>query len=117
MGIRVLRSEEIRTVAWRTGFRVGKMAAHFGMDLRTFQRVCEEQLLVSPKSLAMKERMNAALPLLAAGFTNKEIADQLLYQHPSTFCREFRRYFGCAPQVYLRERFMSRATESFVAFG
>ena len=117
MGTRVLRADEIRAAAWETGFRVNRMAGVLGLDTRTFQRLCEQQLFASPKAWILEERMMAALPLLAQQLPNKDVAERLCYRHQSSFCREFRHYFGCAPQLFARQRILTRANEPFVAFG
>lgn len=92
--------DELLTVARRKGFRVNVLAAHVGMNVRTFERRFREKLRVTPKAWMMRERINLAAPLLAAGFSNKEVAAFLSYSCESNFCRDFKRNYGCAPQAY-----------------
>lgn len=61
----------------------------------------------------MYERINFAPTLLAKGLSNKQVAASLGYTRESNFCRDFKRYFGHAPQQFAR---IYRTVPSFVAF-
>ena len=52
----------------------------------------------------MRERMDFALPLLAKGLSNKQVAASLNYTCESNFCRDFKRYYGCAPQKFAHRK-------------
>lgn len=117
MSARILNSEELRQAILHSGFCVKRFAGNLGVGLRTLERRFEEQLCTTPKAWLLEERMTAALPLLAKRLSNKEVATHLGYQHESSFCREFKRYFGCGPQLFARSRITARSSEPFVAFG
>ena len=78
------------------------LAAHIGLDVRTLERRFGEQFRTTPKTWIMRERMSFAPPLLAEGLSNKQVAASLGYTCESNFCRDFKRYFGCAPQEFGR---------------
>ena len=116
MSAHLLRTDQLRIIVRTRGFRVSELAAQMGLEVRTLERRFEEQLRMTPKAWINEERMTSAVRLLADGLSNKEVAERLSYQHESSFCREFKRCFGCAPQSFARGR-MARTMESFVAFG
>lgn len=76
------------------------LAVQTGLDIRTLERRFQEQLRTTPKAWMMRERIRFAPPLLAEGFSNKQIAASLSYACESNFCRDFKRFFGCAPQRF-----------------
>ena len=78
------------------------LAAHIGLDVRTLERRFGEQFRTTPKAWIMRERMSFAPPLLAEGLSNKQVAATLSYTCESNFCRDFKRYFGRAPQKFAR---------------
>jgi|KBSSwiStaDraftv2_1062776.scaffolds.fasta_scaffold1011545_2 AraC-like DNA-binding protein len=102
------RADDLRVVIRQQGFRVKTLAAHIGLDVRTLQRRFGEQFRTTPKTWIMRERMSLAPPLLAEGLSNKQVAASLNYTCESNFCRDFKRYFGRAPQKFARHwRFIS----------
>jgi len=96
------RADELRVVIRQKGFRVKALAVHVGLDVRTLERRFGEQFHTTPKAWITRERMGLAPPLLAKGFSNKEVAASLNYTCESNFCRDFKRRFGCAPQEFAR---------------
>ena len=95
-------TDELRFVIRQKGFRVKVLAVHVGLDVRTLERRFGDQFHITPKTWIMRERMSFAPPLLAEGLSNKQIAASLSYSCESNFCRDFKRYFGCAPQEFAR---------------
>jgi len=83
---------------------VKALAVHLGLEVRTLERRFGEQFRTTPKAWMMRERMGLALPLLAEGCSNKQVAASLSYTCESNFCRDFKRHFGCAPQEFARLR-------------
>ena len=102
MSAHYLSAEELRIIIRRTGFCVKGLAAHLGLDVRTLERRFDEQFCITPKAWIMRERMSLAPPLLADGFSNKQVAAALNYTCESNFCRDFKRCFGSAPQKFTR---------------
>ncbi len=96
------RTDDLQIVIRREGFRVKALAVHVGLGVRTLERRFQEQFRTTPKAWLMRERMSFAPPLLAQGLSNKQVAASLSYTCESNFCRDFRRYFGCAPQKFVR---------------
>jgi len=81
---------------------VKTLAVHIGLGVRTLERRFREQFHTTPKAWIMRERMSFAPPLLAEGFSNKQVAASLSYTCESNFCRDFKLCFGCAPQGFAR---------------
>jgi AraC-like DNA-binding protein len=102
MGTNHLKTDELRSVIKQKGFSVKAVAVHIGLDVRTLERLFRQQLQTTPKAWMMRERMALALPLLAEGFSNKQVANSLSYTCESNFCRDFKRCYGCSPQEYVR---------------
>ena len=100
MRAHLARTDELRIVIRQKGFRVKALAVHVGLDMRTLERRFGEQFRTTPKAWIMRERMSLAPPLLAEGLSNKQVAAFLSYTCESNFCRDFKRYFGCAPQEF-----------------
>ncbi len=100
MRVPLLKAEELRSIIRQKGFRVDLLAARLALGVRTLERRFSEQLRTTPKAWIMRERMSLAPPLLAAGLSNKQVAASLNYTCESNFCRDFKRYFGCAPQEF-----------------
>jgi AraC-like DNA-binding protein len=84
------------------GFNVKRLAMYFGLSTRTLERRFRQQFRTTPKIWITHERMRLAPPLLADGFSNKEVAASLHYTCESNFCRDFKRCFGYAPQEFRR---------------
>lgn len=95
-------TDEVRLIVRQKGFRVKLLASHFGMDVRTLERRFRAQLGHTPKAWLMRERMMLAPSLLSAGLSNKEVAASLRYSCESNFCRDFKRYYGHAPQRFVQ---------------
>jgi AraC-like DNA-binding protein len=99
-----LNPDELRIIIRQKGFSVKVLAVQIGLDVRTLERRFGEQLRTTPKAWIMGVRMSFALPLLAKGLSNKEVAASLNYTCESNFCRDFKRCIGCAPQTFARMR-------------
>jgi AraC-like DNA-binding protein len=115
MSARTLSLENLRQAVWQSGFRVKRLASWAGMDVRTLERRFDQQLRTTPKAWIIGERMAAAPDLLARRFSNKEVAARLGYGHESSFCRDFKRRFGCTPREFVRRARRPDAAE-YVAF-
>ena len=100
MNLHLPRTDELRVAIRQMRFRVKALAVYVGLDVRTLERRFSEQFSTAPKAWIMRERMSLAPTLLADGLSNKEVAASLSYTCESNFCRDFKRYFGCAPQKF-----------------
>ncbi len=100
MGGYQLKRDKLRIIVKQNGFSVKGLAVHVGMDVRTLERHFSVQFHTTPKAWLMRERMSFAPALLAQGLSNKQVAASLRYTCESNFCRDFKRYFGCAPQEF-----------------
>jgi AraC-like DNA-binding protein len=113
MSAHLPRTDELRGVIRQKGFRVKTLALHAGLDVRTLERRFSEQYRTTPKGWIIRERMSFAPPLLAEGLSNKQVAASLSYTCESNFCRDFKRYYGCAPQEFARIRTSIAACVAF----
>ncbi len=87
MGGYQLKRDKLRIIVKQNGFSVKGLAVHVGMDVRTLERHFSVQFHTTPKAWLMRERMSFA-------------PASLRYTCESNFCRDFKRYFGCAPQEF-----------------
>jgi AraC-like DNA-binding protein len=94
-----LNTAHLRDTLKENGFSVKVLAIRIGMDVRTMERHFRKQFRITPKVWITRERMSLAPPLLAEGLSNKQVAASLSYTCESNFCRDFKRYFGRAPQA------------------
>jgi transcriptional regulator GlxA family with amidase domain len=81
-----LNTAHLRDTLKENGFSVKVLAIRIGMDVRTLERHFRKQFRITPT-------------LLAEGLSNKQVAASLSYTCESNFCRDFKRYFGRAPQA------------------
>ncbi len=77
------------------------LAVHVRVNVHTPARRFGGQFGTTPKAWTM-ERMGLASPLPAEDLSNKQVAASLSYTWGSNSCRDFKRYFGCAPQEFAR---------------
>jgi AraC-like DNA-binding protein len=103
VGGHLLNNERLRIAVVQQGFSVKTLAFKLGLEVRTLQRRFRAELRTTPKIWIMRERMLLAPPLLREGLGNKQVADRLSYSCESNFCRDFKRYYGCAPQKFARK--------------
>lgn len=75
-----------------------------GLEVRTLERRFETGLLTTPRNWIRQERIQGALPMLAAELSNKQIAAQLGYSRATNFGRDFKRVLGCTPRNYRRQQ-------------
>lgn len=99
-----LKTDALRIIISQKGFKVKVLATHVGLAVRTLERRFKEQFRTTPKTWIMCERMDFAPPLLAEGLSNKQVAASLDYTCESNFCRDFKRYYGCAPQKFAHRK-------------
>jgi len=95
-------ADELRIIIRRHGFNVSLLAAEVGLNVRTLERRFNEQLRLTPKAWITHERLALGASLLVGGQSNKQVAASLSYTCESNFCRDFKRYYGCAPQEFVR---------------
>ncbi|ACY18666.1 helix-turn-helix domain-containing protein [Haliangium ochraceum] len=89
--------------------RVDELAAHFGLGVRTLQRVLRQYVGVGPKWIIRRARQREAAERLARGEAVQiaALAASLGYFDEAHFVRDFRRLVGTTPGAYartLRER-------------
>lgn len=113
MSAYALKMDELQIIIREKGFSVKVLAVYSGLGVRTFERRFREQFRMTPKAWIMRQRMNSALPLLAEGLSNKEVAASLSYTCESNFCRDFKRCYGRAPQEFVHTRRFSRGGVAF----
>ncbi len=83
---------------------VEDIARACGMATSTFRRRFTAAAGMSPQAWAMANRMARARELLAgSALSMAQIAEQLGYDDPAFFGKQFRRHAGCPPATWRRE--------------
>ena|ERR1043166_1941578 len=95
-----LKLDELQIIIRQKRFSVKALAVQIGLDIRTLERRFNEQFHTTAKAWIMRERISFAPPLLAEGLSNKQVAASLSYSCESNFCRDFKRFYGSAPQEF-----------------
>jgi len=108
-----LTKDDLRIIIRQKGFNVSILAGQMGVHVRTLERRFREEFRTTPKAWIMCERMVFALPLIAEGLSNKQVAASLSYTNETNFCRDFKRHYGCAPQEFAQ---VQRFDSAHVAF-
>ncbi len=83
------------------GYNVRAMARHLGITLRQLERLCQQDLQLTPRELLWGARMHIAADLLVKGHTIKSVALELGYIYLPNFSRAFRLFFGLTPREYI----------------
>jgi len=96
MVYRVVREAEIH--------KVQHLAARFGLNTRTLQRLFAKYVGVSPKWVIQRYRLHEALERLTAGMPvdQSELALNLGYSDQAHFVRDFKSIVGVSPAGYAR---------------
>jgi AraC-like DNA-binding protein len=108
-----LKPDDLRAIIRQKGFSVKVLALHAGVDVRTLERRFHEVFRTTPKTWIVRERMSLAPLFLASGHSNKQVAAALRYTCESNFCRDFKRYFGRAPQEFAQGQRFDPASVAF----
>lgn len=78
------------------------IAKEMGMSYRSFRRLFESILGISPGQYLIKLRIERAKDLLESGKAPREVAELLNYPDVYTFSRQFKRFSGISPAQYCR---------------
>ena len=105
---------ELAGLARHEEFQPRRLAEAVGLSLRTFARRFRQAFGSSTRAWLAAEQMQEAAVLLARGRSGKEVAGVLGYRHLPSFCREFRRYFGCTTTEW-HERFNTGQQQPYPA--
>jgi AraC-like DNA-binding protein len=83
--------------------RVDDLAARFGINTRTLQRLFSRYVGVSPKWVIQRYRLHEAAERLAAGpVDHAALALELGYSDQAHFVRDFKTIVGLSPAAYAR---------------
>lgn len=90
----------------RSVLRVEQIVSESGVPLRRLQRLFKEYVGVSPKWTIQRYRLLEAAERMAAGveLVGADLALELGYSDQAHFIRDFKRFVGKTPAVYVRER-------------
>ena len=92
--------ESWERVAIAAAFSAAEMAACCCISLRQLERVFKDQFRTTPKCWARRLRCSLAKELLAKGWTNKAVAQELRFHDASHLCHEFRLQYGATPRDF-----------------
>ena len=87
-------------LAQQTGFQPATMAARCNVSLRQLERFFAENFHKPPKTWARELRCSLAKKLLAEGWTNKAVAQELQFTDGSHLCHEFKNLYGLPPRAF-----------------
>lgn len=82
--------------------RIGELAAELGCSRKHLLARFREDIGLAPKTVAMLQRFNRALPLVLQGVDGAEVAYRLGYADQPHFVNEFRRFAGASPTAIAR---------------
>ena len=83
--------------ALSTGFSSKRIAAKFGISVRSFEYRCKATLAVSPAYAFASMKIGKAVSMLDAGATVKEAASSLGFADQFHFSKVFKRHVGVPP--------------------
>lgn len=106
-----------RLLAERSGWDVPAAAKLIGVSLRQLERQCQRDLDCTPTEWFKRERMAAAVRLLADRKSVKEVAFQLGYTRPANFSRDFKRHLGRNPRAFTPHSLFGVALDSTIIAG
>ncbi len=78
---------------------VAKLSEEFGYERSYLYRIFKAACGMSIKDYIVKTRMEAALPLLAKGYTVKSTALAVGYGDPFSFSKVFKQHYGMPPKA------------------
>jgi len=78
------------------------MAANCPIGLRQLERFFAKHYAKTPRVWAKELQLKTAKRLIAQGWKNKYVADELGFANESHFCKEFKKHFGSSPQSFAR---------------
>ena len=81
-------------------FRAANLARHLGISQRQVERYVRRHFNRTPQQWLRELRMERAGELTAVMHSVKEIAYALGFQQVSSFCREFKAYYGITCSEY-----------------
>ncbi len=91
---------EISSLIRKHGFRSDRIASSLGLSERSFHRLINDSLGISPGIWLRQERAVASRYRLRGGASVKELAFEYGFKHPGDFTNEFKLWHGVAPRLY-----------------
>jgi AraC-like DNA-binding protein len=88
-------------IAAAAHYRVPELARLFQASLRQLDRRFMAVFGLTPQNWLTHHRMLAARKMLEAGYSCKDCASELGYNHASNFCSAFLRYHGARPRHFI----------------
>jgi AraC-like DNA-binding protein len=76
-------------------------AHKLGLGYSNFRRLFHEKIGLSPGDYRINKRLELACELLSAGLSQKQVAFKLGYTDVQGFSRQFRRFIGLSPGMFL----------------
>jgi AraC family transcriptional regulator, arabinose operon regulatory protein len=79
-----------------------EIAASFNMSYEKYRKLFKEEVGVSPLQFHLQCKFQVAQRLLTEGLSIKAVADEMGYQDPFIFSRQFKKYMGVPPSHFKR---------------
>ena len=100
MSGRLLKVESWELLARTADYRPARIARLCDVSLRHLERHFAEHFGKTPTRWSRELRLEAAVRLIAGGYSNKEVVATLKYGNEAHLCHEFKKYFGVSPQSF-----------------
>ena len=93
----LLDAPTLRAMSAASAYSATELAEQLAVSPRHLRRLFVRHFGCTPVLWLREERLQAALRLLPAAASVKEVAHALAFRHTSHFCRDFRARFGYRP--------------------
>ena len=100
MSARRLQIEDLELFAVRADYKPCKMSEYCGLTLRQMERRFQREFGLTPSAWIRKFRCALALKLIAQGYKNKAVVNELKFGNDAQLCHDFRRVYGAPPQSF-----------------
>ncbi len=100
MKTRLSRVPNWEKLARDSKFQPAVMAARCTVSLRHLERFFAEHFKTTPRRWTRELRCGIARRLIAEGWLNKAVVDELGFADESHLCHEFKTFYGVSPQTF-----------------
>jgi AraC-like DNA-binding protein len=100
MAGRLLRITNWEKLAKEAEFQPAKMAAFCHISLRQLERFFTAHFKKTPTTWTRQLRCSLAKELLAKGYSNRAVTEELKFSNESHLCHEFKKLYGTSPQSF-----------------
>lgn len=85
---------------YKEPLKLEEIAASFGMSYEKYRKLFKQEVGVSPLQFHLQCKFQVAQRLLTEGLSIKAVANEVGYQDPFIFSRQFKKYMGVSPSHF-----------------